>query len=272
MSNNTAYWDQRRSNVYSAVGGWILGKGVFSHGINLLDDVIGKYSYMQIHVLNVTGKLPERKIADWMEASFIFLSWPDSRIWCNQIGALGGEANCSAAAAVAAGIQAACSELYGGSTIVKGCEFLRSAFTKRQQGASVKEIVEFEVSRRRGRPDIAGFARPLVKGDERVDILLAYARALDFPVGPHEQFALEIEEYLGTEYDERMNMNGCIAAFCTDQGYSGEQLNNIAATIVSSGIGACYVDNIHRQQGSFLPLRCDDIEYTGKPIREVPTD
>lgn len=272
MPNNTEYWDQRRNNVYSGAGGWILGKGAFSYGLNLLDGVIGKYSYMQIHVLNVTGKMPERKIADWIEAAFIFQSWPDSRIWCNQIGALGGEANCPDAAAIAAGIQAAYSEIYGGGTVLKGCEFLHSAYAKRLQGMPVKEIVEREVSRRRGRPNITGFARPLVKGDERVEILRAYARELGFPIGPYEKLAVEIEAYLSAQYGEHMNMNGVVAALGTDHGFSPEQLKSVSAAIVSSGIEACYVDNIDRPQGSFLPLRCDDIEYTGKPIRAVPTD
>ena len=272
MANNTDYWDARRNNVFSAAGGWILGKGAFSYGHNLLDGIIGEHSYMQIHVLNATGKMPERKIADWVEAVFIFQSWPDSRIWCNQIGALGGAAKCPDAAAIAAGVQAAYSEVYGGGTILKGCEFLHSAYAKRQQGLSIKEIVEFEVSRRRGRPDITGFARPLVKGDERVEILWAYARELGFPVGPHEQLAHDVEEYLQAQYGERMNMNGVVAAFGTDQGYSPEQLKNISAAIVSSGIEACYVDNVDRPQGSFLPLRCDDIDYVGKAIREVPAE
>lgn len=272
MPNSTRYWDARRHKVYSSAGGWMMGEGAYSYGHNLLSGIVGEHSYMQIHVLNVTGKMPAREIADWIEAVFIFQSWPDSRIWCNQIGALGGDAKSPDAAAIAAGIQAAHSEIYGGGTIIKGCAFLHSAYAKRQQGMSVADIVEDEVSRRRGRPDITGFARPLVKGDERVDILWRYARDLGFPVGEYEKLAKEIENYLQAEYDERMNMNGVVAAFGTDQGFTPRQLKNISATIVSSGIAACYVDNLHRPHGSFLPLRCDDIEYVGKPVREMPVD
>jgi citrate synthase len=37
-----------------------------------------------------------------------------------------------------------------------------------------------------------------------------------------------------------------------------------------SGVTACYVDAVERPAETFLPLRCDDIDYQGPPPRDVP--
>lgn len=37
-----------------------------------------------------------------------------------------------------------------------------------------------------------------------------------------------------------------------------------------SGVTVCYVEEADKPPESFLPLRCDDIEYQGKPPRKVP--
>jgi hypothetical protein len=41
--------------------------------------------------------------------------------------------------------------------------------------------------------------------------------------------------------------------------------------LVASGVTACYLDTYHRPADTFLPLRCDDIDYQGSAKRTVPT-
>lgn len=271
MKQDTSYWDERRNKIVSKIGGWIIGEGVYSHGVDLLADSIGKLSYMQIRTLNVTGKLPTPTLVKWMEAVYICQSWPDPRIWCNHVSALGAEAQCNVIAATAAGLQAGSSELYATGPILRSANFITSAMEKFKSGMSVPDIVESEVKRSRGnKVDIVGFSRPIAKGDERVELLWALARDLGFAPGPHETLAREIEEYLSNTYDEQMNVNGCVAAFMSDQGYTGMELYLLGACLVSSGVEACYVDYMDRPEGSFLPIRCDDLEYVGKAIRPVP--
>lgn len=270
MKHDTSYWDERRGKIFSRAGGWKIGEAVYLYGENLLDEDIGRFSLMQIHVLNATGKLPTRTAANWMEWAFILLSWADSRIWCNQIGALGSQAKCSPPAAVAAGIQAASSNLYAGRTIVRGAGFIQTSRQRYDAGESVESIVESEILRQRGKKEITGYARPIAKGDERVALLQKFSAELGFEVGPHAEMTVLIENYMSEKYDELMNMNACIAGFMSDQGYTPEEQYRIAAYIVASGILACYVDHENQPYGSFLPLRCDDIEYTGTAIRPLP--
>lgn len=271
MNNNLLqFWDKHRGTIQSKKGGWIVGKGVFSHGYSMMDELVGKVSYMQVVILNATGRLPQRHIADWYEAIHICLSWPDPRIWCNQIGALGGTARTSVVAATTAGILAADASSYGIKPIFQGVRFIQGALLGYENGSSVDEIVKKECAKHRGKPYIMGYARPIAKGDERVVAMKRVQKELGLPDGDHLQLAYQIEKVLLRDFDESMNINGYVSAFLSDQGYTAEEVYRIFAVVVSSGVTACYIDTRDRPPEAFLPLRCDDIEYTGKPARAVP--
>ncbi|MDH3325379.1 MAG: hypothetical protein OEM38_01520 [Gammaproteobacteria bacterium] len=273
-SNNRAeviaYWDNLRHKIFSKKGGWVIGKGVFSHGFDMMKDLVGSKTYMQVLILNATGRLPEKCVADWFEARHICLSWPDSRIWCNHIGALGGTAQTSPVAATAAGLLGADSYAYGGSqTAIKGMAFIRQALKDKSSGLSVREIVEAECKKFKGKPVIMGYARPIAKGDERIEAMERVGENLGFKVGKHLSLAYEIEQHLVKEFGEGMNINGFSSAFIADLGYTGEEVYRISATIVASGVTACYSDSKDKPANGFLPLQCADVEYSGKPDRKI---
>ncbi len=266
----TEYWDSRRNVIYSRRGGWKMGKGVFSHGYNMMEELVGQVSYMQLVVLNATGRLPERRLADWFEAAHICLSWPDPRIWCNHIGALGGTMRTSVMAATCAGTLAADSEIYGTRTLLEGMRFIKSAALQRDKGQSVRNIVSQECEKWGGRVRIMGFARPIAKGDERVPAMERVASELGFTVGKHLDIAYQIEEILIKDFDESMNMTGYMSAFLSDQGFTDQEAYKVMAVWVNSGVTACYNETQENPPESFLPQRCDDIEYRGKASRSVP--
>ncbi len=270
--NNRAYrlWDERRGKIQSKKGGWIIGKGVFNHGYSMMDDLVGKVSYMQVMVLNATGRLPERAVADWLDAIHICLSWPDPRIWCNQIGALGGTARTSVVAATTAGVLAADAKAYGIKPLIQGVNFIQAAQLDFKRGLSVDEIIRNECTKHRGKPNIMGYARPLAKGDERIVAMWRVQKALGLPIGEHLQLAEQIEQSLLNNFDESMNINGYMSAFLSDLGYTADEVYRIFAVLVTSGVTACYVDTRDKAPDTFLPLRCSDIEYTGKLARPVP--
>jgi hypothetical protein len=270
--NNRSYqfWDERRGKIQSKKGGWVVGKGIFNHGYSMMDDLVGKVSYMQVLVLNATGRMPDRPLADWFEACHICMSWPDPRIWCNQIGALGGATRTSVVAAITAGVLAADAKSYGSKPLLQGVRFIQTALLDYQRGISAEEIVSNECAKHRGRPNITGYARPLAKGDERVVAMERVQKQLGLPVGEHSQLALQIERILLRDFNESMNINGYASAFLSDRGYSEEEIYRIFAVVVNSGVTACYVDTREKIPDSFLPLRCADIEYAGILARPVP--
>lgn len=266
------YLDRRRGKVISNTGGWIPGVGVFSHGYSMLEDLVGHKSYFQILILNATGKLVERPLADWVEALYGCLSWPDPRIWCNQIGALAGTVRASVVSATAMGALAADSRIYGVLPLLESINFIHKALIKHQQGATPAEIIEEAFSECKGKPYIMGFRRPIAKGDERLEVMEKVAQNLGFQLGDHLLLAYKIEKILLEQYDEGMNINGYMSAFLADQGFSADEAYRIFSMLVASGVTACYLDTYRRPPDTFLPLRCEDIDYQGTPGRPVPDE
>lgn len=269
--NQTEFWDKFRGTIYSTVGGARIGDGVvYSHGYDVLNDIVGKRSYFQLMILNASGRLPGPKLAQWVEAAFICVSWPEARIWCNTIGALGGTLRTSAVAATAAGMLAADSTMYGSLPLIEGAGFIQQALEEKKGGATAEEIVESQCAKYRGKPHIVGYARPIASGDERLVAMEQVTEALGFSIGEHLRLAYEIQDILKSRFNETMNINGYYSAFLSDQGYSPDEIYRISASCVNSGVTACYISAAEQVPESFLPLKCGDIEYHGADPRPVP--
>ena len=263
-------WDSYHGKIYSHNGGWRIGEGVKSHGYSMMEELVGGVSWFQVMMLNVLGRLPEKRLADWLEAIYICLSWPDPRIWCNQIGALGGSSRASVVASTVAGVLAADSTMYGTRPLLAGVRFIQAALQDKLLGKSAQLIVAEEVKKHRGKVNLMGYARPIASGDERVTAMERVSRELGFETGAHLKLAYEIDEVLQRDYQEGMNINGYVSAFLSDQGFTAEEIYRLCAMCITSGVTACYVDSSERPADAFLPMRCDDVEYTGKPPREIP--
>ncbi len=262
----------QRGRLVDRQGGWLAGVGVFSHGHDLLRDMLPARSYFHVLVLNALGYVPEDRFCKWLEAIFICLSWPDPRIWCNGVGALAGSARASTLAGTAAGMLASDSVMYGPYTLLKGVEFMQYAKDKIESGQDVAAFVESEISKTGRKVHLMGFARPIASGDERVEAMLDYANSLGYEQGPHLAIALQIEQYLIENYDESLNVGGYISAFLSDQGLSPQQVYALFPSMVNSGVTACHLQQAQKPDDSFLPQTCADVEYTGAARRELPAD
>lgn len=265
-NNDTALWDNLRRVIRSRSGGWRVGDDVFIHGHGLFADLLGRVSWFQLLVLNITGRLPERRLADWLEGTFMCLSWPDARIWCNQIATYAGALRAPPTAAASAGIMASESRLYGPGTALACSAFIREAQHAFERGTTPAEIISAYCKRNRTRA-IPGFARPVAKGDERVAAMNQYAAALGFAVGKHMAVANAIEQELLDGAGESMNLAGYITAFLSDQEFTPVEIHALYAVCVESGLLACYREAVTNPPDSFLPLRVDDINYIGPPPR-----
>jgi len=264
------FLDKHRTTIFSHTGGWFPGDGVYSHGYSMLDELVGKATYFQILILNATGRLVDRPLADWVEAVYGCLSWPDPRIWCNQIGALAGTARASVIAGTTMGILATDSRAYGVLPLIEGVRFIQDALITHKAGASAQDIVKNATKARGGKPFIVGYIRPIAKGDERLEVMEQVTSDLSLKEGEHLGLAYAIEKILLEKYDEGMNINGYVSAFLSDQDFTADEIYRIFTTLVASGVTACYLDTYAKPPGTFLPLRCDDINYQGAPERPVP--
>lgn len=264
--NDTALWDGLRGIIRSRSGGWRVGQDILVHGRGLLSELVGEVSYVQLLVLNVTGRLPERRLADWIEATFMCLSWPDARIWCNQVATYAGTLRASPVAAVSAGLLASESRLYGPGTALASTRFIVEALRSHQAGQTPGEIVAGFRRRQRTRA-IPGFGRPVARGDERVVAMKRLAQRLGFAVGPHLALADAVEAVLRDEAGESMNLAGYITAFLTDLGYRADEIHAVYAICVQGGLLACYREAVTGAPDTFMPMRVDDVRYTGPAPR-----
>ncbi len=266
-----ALWDSYRGKIKSKKGQSIIGKGVNSHGYDLLNEIVGVKSVTESQILNATGRMPSEKFAKWVEAATICLTWPDPRIWCNRIGALGGSSGASCIASVCSGIQATDSNMYGPLTLKEGLNFIYRAKEEiTREKITVEDFVFREVKKYRGKPNIVGYARPIAKGDERVVAMKRVTKQLGFEPGPHMELAKQIEKVLIDNFEESMNINGYCSGFFADLNIGVEEAYRMYCTMVSGGVLACYTDTADRERGTFSPLRVEDINYIGPEKRKVP--
>ena len=271
-NNDTTLWDHYRGVIRSNIGGWKIGEAVYNHGHSMMDDFVGKLSYMQLVMLNATGRIPSRELADWVEGVHICMSWPDPRIWCNQIGALGGSNRTSVIAATTAGVLANDSRSYGTKPLLEGLAFIQTAMKLYRDGQSIEEIINNNSPKHAGKPLVMGYARPIAKGDARIHAMEQVQTELGMKIGEHQELANAIDRYLSENYDEAMNFNGYASAVLSDHDCTPEEAYRLFSILVASGVTACYVDCMQKPAETFLSLRCEDIDYQGKPPRPLPEE
>jgi len=270
--SRTAFWDSRRNRIRTRKGGWRIGHGISVHGYSLLGDLVGSHGFFEVLYLEVTGRLPDPRLAQWIEASFLCLAFPDPRIWCNQIGALAGSARIPPTVGISAGVMASESTLYGPGSTRAAHDFLVSAQGALDGGATLPEVIA-ACTRPGGRVRAPGFSRPIAQGDDRVDALRELGQQLGYADGSYLRLAAQIDALLCARGDAGINMLGYLAAFLLDHGdMEIEDGERIYALAVNAGVHACYAEANTEPAGAFLPLSCDDVEYRGHAPREIPAE
>ncbi len=271
MTSESTLWDKRRGIIRSRKGGWVIGQGVYYGRYSLLDDLVGQVSYFQTLLLAVLDELPERRIADWVEAVYQCMSYPDPRLWCNHIGSLSGAVRSSPVAGVSAGILASDSSTYGPGVVMKEVyELYRNGLAQKKNRALLPQILRNCARRRGKRLIVSGFGRPIATADERIATMEQVSKKLGLEAGPYLMFAYDVEQYLLETQGESLNLTGYAVAVMMDFGWTRLQIQRISAIVVTSGVAACYSEACDNPPESFLPLQCEDIEYHGHAPRSVP--
>lgn len=261
--------DRRRRHIRTAIGKWFGGRDTRVRGRWLLGDLLQEISITQLKVLNITGRLIEPQLATWLEKTVFFTSYPDHRIWCNQLGALAGNGAASPVAAVAAGVLAADSRAYGSLAQYLTVKVLEELYRRYCAGESFAELVAgFPV--RNGVPSISGFARPVKIADERLEPMRQFTRELGLADGPYLSFTESLAEHLRLHHQADMNAAAYACAVLMDQGFNATEVYRIRTMDVASGVLACYGDLYGSTAQAFLPQRCTDVHYDGVSPRALP--
>lgn len=249
------------------LGAWFPEQGrVAFRGKDLLRD-LKDLPWMGLLLFGITGNIPSAAQARLFEGIWtICTSYPEPRLWNNRVGALAGTTRSTAALGIAAATAISEASVYGRRPDIRAIDLLYRLRPQLEQGADLSELLEAELAKYRVIP---GYGRPITSQDERIEPLMSLAKTLGFAEGYYVKLVFAIEDTLRhNRRRTRMNIAALAAALAADQGLSPRQYYHYLILSFSAGISACYVDAFSKPEGSFFPLRCERVIYTGHPQRE----
>lgn len=258
---------ENEDRFVTRMGAWFPGERTVFRGKDLHRDLAGK-DWMWLYVYGITGRdYGEAQIA-LLHAIWVYTSYPDPRLWNNRVAALAGTARSTSALGMSAALAISEASIYGRRPDIRTMDFLRRLKAELDGGQSLPDVVNRELERFRG---IAGYGRPLVATDERIEHLMKRAETLGLSIGPYVSMVFEVEKYLQAARRRlRMNYAALAAAFCADLEFSPREFYMFTFLAFVAGMVPCYLDTAQNPEGGFLPLRCTRVEYEG-PGR-VPWD
>ncbi len=261
------------------MGAWFPGERVVLRGKDIFHD-LNDYSWMKLLLYGITGKSFSDKQLELFEGIWtLCTSYPDPRLWNNQVAALAGTARSTMALGMSASIAVSEAIIYGFRPLVASQKLLHLVHHRCQHGEKLDDVVtDILATGDDGRPGagknrtvarLPGYGRPIVHGDERIKPLMSLARRLGYDKGDLVTIAFEIEESLQTRGSSlRMNIAALMGALTADQGMSSREYYFYMIQCFSAGIIPSAISTFEQTEGSFFPARCTRIHYQGYEQRQ----
>jgi len=267
-NNMSAYSDLTSSEdvLYTDMGAWFQGERVVIRGKDLFTE-FKNASWIEILLFGITGKSYTQDQIKLFNGMWTLCgSYPDPRIWNNRIASLAGTARSTTALAIGAATAVSEAKIYGRGPDIRSIDFLLRTKDKIDLGIDLNEVVKEELKKHR---TIAGFGRPVINKDERIKPMHDLAEELNLLNGDYVNLVYDVEEYLlKGRYRMRMNIASFLAALMADQGFTVREYYQFMVLGFSAGMFPCYIDAVNKPEGSFFPLRCERINYTGVAQRK----
>ncbi|MFK7815407.1 MAG: hypothetical protein AB8B92_03645 [Gammaproteobacteria bacterium] len=156
-------------------------------------------------------------------------------------------------------------EIYGMKPIIKSFDFLSETNIRVKNGESLSKLVKEELKKYRV---VSGYARPIIKEDERIKPLTDLARKLGLGSGEHIKLAFDIEKTLiSLGYKMHANIASIAAGLVADQGLTAREYYYYLVNCFSIGILLCHFDSSRKKEGLLFPIRCTKVVYQGNSNR-----
>ncbi len=260
---------ESEDRLVTEMGAWFPGERVVFRGCDLHHD-LGRLEWIDLYMFAITGRhLPHHHL-QMINALWVQTSYPDPRLWNNQVSALAGTARSTGNLAIAASMAVSEATIYGRRTDIRAIDFLQHTRRALAQGADVVELVEQRLAQTRSLP---GYGRPVVSRDERILNLMPLVEEYGFAEGEYVRLVFSIEKILEQQRRRlRLNYGGLAAALGAEMGLSPREhyLGSMMAFL--AGMIPCFLDGADKPEGSLLPLRCSRLEYEGHPRRAWASD
>jgi len=272
---------QHEQEWVTDIGAWFPGERVVLRGKDIFSE-LKDMPWMEMLLYGITGRrFTEKQIKLFESIWVISTSYPDPRLWNNRIAALAATTRSTTVLGISAGTAISEATVYGSRPIVAAFDFLHNVEKRLESGESLSAVLQDSYTSSKNTAgssgsglerriaSIPGYGRPVINKDERISNLLDMASELGCSDGQYAKLATKIEQVLIDEkYSLRMNVGALIAALSADQGLSFKELNSYCVLCFSGGMFPCYLDALAKPEGAFFPLRCDRIQYKGKPKRK----
>ncbi len=266
-------WPTAQGRYFPGERAVVCGRDLFSE--------LNHMSWIEFLIFGVCGYVPDKKAVRMLNAIWVLCpSYPDPRLWPIRIGTLAGVARSTGALGVHAGNAISEASVYGYATGQKATALLLEVARRHKAGETIYQIVrDIILSRPQGvratsgkdrtPSPVSGFGRPVSTKEERLEPLLNVAKELGLTEGPIVKLAFAMEkEFLSMGLKNMfMNVGGLVSALYCDLGFSPQQQYYLSVLQHSAGIVFSSVDAVKHPEGSFFPLRCENIEYKGAAER-----
>lgn len=243
------------------MGALFPGKRVVFRGKDLFSE-LGNLSWMQFYLYGITGRIFDESQSKLFEGIWVLCtSYPDPRLWNNRVGSLAGTVRSTGNLGISAAIAVSEASIYGRRPDIRSMNLLFRAKQKIDGGTPLFSFIENELATYR---TIYGYGRPIINTDERIKPLYKLANTLGLADGPYVKLAFAIEEVLlSRRWRMHMNVASLIAALAADQSLTERQFYLYMLPTFIGGIVPCFGEANERPEGTFLPVRCDLINYVG---------
>jgi hypothetical protein len=252
---------QRVGGVRSRMGGLLPSNRVLFRGHDLHVDLQG-LDWMDLYMFGITGRRFSSEKLQLMHAIWVNTSYPDPRIWNNRVAALAGSARSTSGLGIAGALAVSEAHIYGRGIDVQACEFFIRTRQALEAGDTLEDCIQRENATYRR---LAGYGRPMIKGDERLVPMMATARALGLADGPHLRLANDVEQALQLRRGPKLSMNygGLSAALGADLGLTSQEYSLFTFPAFLAGMVPCFTEASQRTEGSLFPIPTTHVRYTG---------
>lgn len=241
------------------------GERVVYRGKDLFNE-LKTIRWVELLLFGITGRrFDEKQIILFESIWTLGNSYPDPRIWNNRIAAIAGTARSTTSLGICAAVAVSEANIYGRRPDIRAIDFLYRAGRRLDAGEPLETIIRSELERYRVLP---GYGRPIVRGDERIQPGRDLARRLGLEHGRYYRLVFEIEETLDRlRYRMKLNAAGLGAALAADQGLSPIEYYRFLLPAFLAGMLPCFIEAQSREEGTFLPIRCESVENLGRVDR-----
>ena len=221
--------------------------------------------WVELYVFGITGRRFSAEQLRMLHAIWVYTSYPDARIWNNRVAALAGSARSTGNLGIAAALAVSEASIYGRGIDVRVIRFLTRTHKTLQAGGNLAQCIHAEMETHRG---IAGYGRPVVAADERIQPMMTLAKTLNLHNGPHVQLAHSVETFLlQGRWRWKMNYAALAAALAADLGLSPFEYYLYLFPAFLAGMQPCFIEATQCPEGTLFPLSSVHVVYEGRSKR-----